>query len=354
MHWGGNIMKKVMDYKQAGVNIEAGNEAVKLIKNDVESTYRPEVISPLGGFAGMFALDVGKYKQPVLVSGTDGVGTKLKVAIEMNMHNTVGIDLVAMCVNDILVTGAEPLFFLDYLAVGKLEPTKVKEIVSGVADGCKQAGCSLLGGETAEMPGFYQKGDYDMAGFAVGVVEKSKIIDGSSIQLGDVVIGIPSSGLHSNGFSLARKILEEHSINFTDFNEDLGKTWGEAFLEPTKIYVKEILPLLDKYPVKGMAHITGGGLLENLNRCLPKDKDIELNMSAWSVPAIFTLLQKLGNVYTPEMFRTFNMGIGYCLVVSQETAEELFVHENLQETLKATIIGKVTAGKGEVICPSGL
>jgi len=345
-------MKKTMDYKQAGVNIEAGNEAVKLIKNDVESTYRPEVISPLGGFAGMFALDVGKYKQPILVSGTDGVGTKLKVAIEMNMHGTVGIDLVAMCVNDILVTGAEPLFFLDYLAVEKVEPTKVKEIVAGIVDGCKQAGCSLLGGETAEMPDFYKKGEYDMAGFAVGVVEKSKMIDGSSIQLGDVVIGIPSSGLHSNGFSLVRKILEANSIAFTDFNEELGKTWGEALLEPTKIYVKEILGLLDKYPIKGMAHITGGGLLENLNRCLPKDVDAELDISAWSVPTIFTLLQELGNVDGREMLRTFNMGIGYCLVVSQETADKLFAHENLSETLKATIIGKVVAGKGEVVCPS--
>ena len=347
-------MTKRMDYKQAGVDIEAGNEAVRLIKKDVESTYRPEVMSPLGGFAGMFALDVGKYKEPVLVSGTDGVGTKLKVAIEMNMHNTVGIDLVAMCVNDILVTGAEPLFFLDYLAVEKVEPTKIKDIVSGVVDGCKQAGCSLLGGETAEMPDFYKKDEYDMAGFAVGVVEKSKIIDGSSIELGDVVIGIPSSGLHSNGFSLARKILEEHGINFADFNEDLGKTWGEAFLEPTKIYVREILPLLDKYSVKGMAHITGGGLLENLNRCLPKDKDIELNMSAWSVPIIFTLLQKLGNVHNHEMFKTFNMGIGYCLVVSQKTADDLFANENLHETLKAAIIGKVIAGKGEVVCSSNL
>jgi len=339
-------MKKPLDYKQAGVNIEAGNEAVRLIKADVESTYRSEVISTLGGFAGMFALDVGKYKEPILVSGTDGVGTKLKVAIEMGRHNTVGIDLVAMCVNDILVTGAEPLFFLDYLAIGNLEPAKVKEIVSGIVEGCKQAGCSLLGGETAEMPDFYQKDEYDLAGFAVGVVEKSRIIDGSSIQLGDLVIGIPSSGLHSNGFSLARKILEKYHIPFTRFNEDLGKTWGEALLEPTKIYVKEVLPLLDKCPIKGMAHITGGGLLENLNRCLPQNMDIELNLSAWSVPTIFTLLQELGNVYTAEMYRTFNMGIGYCLIVSQETANELFAHENL----KAVIIGKVISGKGEIVC----
>lgn len=344
-------MKKPLDYKQAGVNIEAGNEAVRLIKADVESTYRPEVISTLGGFAGMFALDVGKYKEPILVSGTDGVGTKLKVAIEMGRHNTVGIDLVAMCVNDILVTGAEPLFFLDYLAIGNLEPAKVKEIVSGIVEGCKQAGCSLLGGETAEMPDFYQKDEYDLAGFAVGVVEKSRIIDGSSIQLGDLVIGIPSSGLHSNGFSLARKILEKYHIPFTRFNEDLGKTWGEALLEPTKIYVKEVLPLLDKCPIKGMAHITGGGLLENLNRCLPQNMDIELNLSAWSVPTIFTLLQELGNVYTAEMYRTFNMGIGYCLIVSQEIADELFAYENLQETLKAAIIGKVIPGRGEVVCP---
>jgi len=339
-------MKKGLDYKQAGVDIEAGNEAVKLIKSEVESTYRPEVLSPLGGFAGMFALDLTRYRQPVLVSGTDGVGTKLKVAIEMDMHHTVGIDLVGMCVNDILVTGGEPLFFLDYLAVENLEPVKVKGIVSGVVQGCKEAGCSLLGGETAEMPGFYHKDEYDMAGFAVGIVERDKIIDGSTIKPGDVVIGINSSGLHSNGFSLARKILEKYNIPFKRINDDLGKTWGEALLEPTKIYVKQVLPLLDKYNIKGMAHITGGGLLENLNRCLPNNVD-RLDITSWEIPTIFSILQDLGNVDKAEMFKTFNMGIGFCLVMEKEEATRLIDQEDA--TLK--VIGKVTSGKGEVKCP---
>ncbi len=340
-------MKKGLDYKQAGVDIEAGNEAVKLIKSDVESTYRPEVLSPLGGFAGMFALDLTKYHQPVLVSGTDGVGTKLKVAIEMDMHHTVGIDLVAMCVNDILVTGAEPLFFLDYIAIEKLEPVKVQGIVSGVVQGCKEAGCSLLGGETAEMPGFYQKDEYDMAGFAVGIVERAKIINGSTIKPGDSVVGIPSSGLHSNGFSLARKILEKYHIPFTRLNDDLGITWGEALLEPTKIYVKQVLPFLDNYNIKGMAHITGGGLLENLNRCLPKNMDIQLDISSWKIPTIFSLLQELGNVDKTEMFKTFNMGIGFCLILDEEEANRLMAGGDT--TLK--VIGSVIAGKGEVQCP---
>lgn len=340
-------MKKGLNYKQAGVDIEAGNEAVRLIKADVESTYRPEVISPLGGFAGMFALDLAKYKQPVLVSGTDGVGTKLKVAIEMGMHHTVGIDLVAMCVNDILVAGAEPLFFLDYIAVENLEPVKVKELVSGVVRGCKEAGCSLLGGETAEMPGFYHKDEYDLAGFAVGIVERDRIINGSNINHGDVVIGIPSSGLHSNGFSLARKILEKYNIPFTRHNYDLNMTWGEALLEPTKIYVKEVLQYLDKYNIKGMAHITGGGLLENLNRCLPKNLDVMLDIASWKIPPIFNLLEELGNVDKIEMFKTFNMGIGFCIILDKKEANRMLA----QEDTILKVIGNVIPGKGEVKCP---
>lgn len=338
-------MKNGLDYKQAGVNIEAGNEAVQLIKADVESTYRPEVISSLGGFAGLFALDLKKYKEPVLVSATDGVGTKLKIAFEMDLHNTVGIDLVAMCVNDILVTGGEPLFFLDYLAVDNIKPAKVKEIVSGVVEGCKQAGCSLLGGETAEMPGFYQNNEYDMAGFAVGVVDKGKIIDPTTLEIGDLVVGIPSTGLHSNGFSLARKILEKANIPFSEHNNDLGKTWGEALLEPTKIYVKQVLPALEKYNIKLMSHITGGGIFENLNRGLQKNMNVEIDTTTWERPIVFDLLQELGKVDTVEMYRTFNMGIGFCLVMPQDDAENFIAENN-----SARVIGKIVPGNGEVKC----
>ncbi len=340
------LIKKGLDYKQAGVDIEAGNEAVKLIKADVESTYRPEVLTPLGGFAGMFAIDTQKYKQPILVSSTDGVGTKLKIAFELNLHHTVGIDLVAMCVNDVLVTGAEPLFFLDYLATDKVHPEKVKDIVSGVVEGCKQAGCALLGGETAEMPGFYQQNEYDLAGFVVGVVEKDKIIDGSTIKAGDMVVGLPSSGLHSNGFSLARKILEKYNIPFSRYNEELQKTWGEALLEPTRIYVKTVFSLLEKYKIKGMAHITGGGLIENLVRCLPKNHGIELKINSWKRHVIFDLLAELGNVQQKEMHTTFNMGIGYALIMSESEAKKLVEEKDIG----ATIIGRVSKGKEHVTC----
>lgn len=339
-------MVKSLDYKQAGVDIEAGNEAVKLIKPKVESTYRPEVMSSLGGFAGLFKIDLNKYKQPVLVSGTDGVGTKLKIAFEMDLHHTVGIDLVAMCVNDILVVGAEPIYFLDYLAIGELQPEKVDSIVSGVVEGCKEAGCSLLGGETAEMPDFYGPGEYDLAGFAVGIVDKSKIIDGSFISVGDVVVGLPSTGPHSNGFSLIRKILDRYNIPISRYNEQLGNTWGEALLEPTKIYVKQVLNLLNKYKIKGMAHITGGGIIENLNRCLPANLDVELDIKSWKVPVIFNILQELGNVNKREMFRTFNMGIGFCLVMDENEANKMLKNEKNP----GIIIGQVVEGKGEVVC----
>ncbi len=309
-------------YKDAGVDIDAGNEAVKKMKNYVQATFRKEVLTELGGFSGLFALNIKKYKEPVLVSGTDGVGTKLKVAMLMNQHSTIGIDAVAMCVNDILAQGAEPLFFLDYIAVGKLNPDKVANIVKGVAAGCLQAGCSLIGGETAEMPGFYGEDEYDIAGFAVGVVDKSKIISGNSVKAGEVLIGLSSTGLHSNGYSLARKVLLDGSVGYKiDTNiDELGMTIGEAMLTPTRIYVKDILPLLDKVDVKALAHITGGGLVENLPRVFPKGLKAVIDTFAWSPAPIFGLLQKTGNIAKEEMFRVFNMGVGMVVIVPANQA----------------------------------
>ena len=305
-------------YKEAGVDIDAGNEAVRLMREHVRSTLRPEVLTDIGGFGGLFALK-GNYKEPVLVSGTDGVGTKLKIAFLMDKHDTVGQDAVAMCVNDIVVQGAEPLFFLDYLAVGKLQPHKVAAIVSGVAAGCRLAGCALIGGETAEMPGFYPEGEYDLAGFAVGVVERTQLVDGSKIKQGDVVIGLPSTGLHSNGFSLARKILlEKAGWQPQMYRPEFDKTLGEELLTPTRIYVPAILALLAEINVLGMAHITGGGLLENIPRVLPAGLGVCLNTDAWEPPAVFTLIQEVGSVTQSEMFRTFNMGIGFVLIVPSE------------------------------------
>ncbi|NLM46484.1 MAG: phosphoribosylformylglycinamidine cyclo-ligase [Firmicutes bacterium] len=332
-------------YKDAGVNIDAGNEAVRLLKKHVRSTHRPGVLGDVGGFGGLFALP-GNYREPVLVSGTDGVGTKLKIAFLLDKHDTVGQDAVAMCVNDILVQGAEPLFFLDYLAVGKLVPERVAEIVGGVAYGCRLAGCALIGGETAEMPGFYAEGEYDLAGFAVGVAERSKIVDGSGILPGDAVIGLPSAGLHSNGYSLARKVLlEKAALSLDTYLPELGKTLGEELLTPTKIYVKTILHLLSRVPVRGMAHITGGGLPENLPRCLPQGLGIEINRQAWTPPPIFPLIQKLGDVAEAEMFRTFNMGIGYvCIVPAAEAENACRVLQACGE--RPAILGKVVEGSG--------
>ena len=331
-------MAKGMSYKDAGVNINEGNRAVSLMKDAVSSTWRPEVLTELGGFGGLFQLDVNKYQQPVLVSGTDGVGTKLKIAFAMDKHDTIGIDAVAMCVNDILVQGAEPLFFLDYVALGKLIPEQVADVVKGIAFGCKQAGCALIGGETAEMPGFYAKGEYDIAGFAVGVVDKEKIIDGQGIRSGDVIIGLSSSGLHSNGYSLARKVLlGENYENLKKYDEKLGTALGEEMLKPTKIYVRKVLPLIEKQSVKGMAHITGGGLVENVPRVLPKNLKAEFNWGSWPVPAIFQLIQSQGNVPEVEMYRTFNMGIGFVLIAPQEEAEAIIS----QCGEDAYVIGKV-------------
>lgn len=332
-------------YKEAGVDIAAGNEAVERMKKHVSRTMRPEVLTGLGGFGGLFGLDKSGYKDPVLVSGTDGVGTKLKLAFEMDKHDTIGIDAVAMCVNDIVVSGAEPLFFLDYLACGKLVPEKIEAIVSGVAEGCVQAGCALIGGETAEMPGMYQDGEYDIAGFSVGVVDRPKIVDGSAIRAGDAVIGLGSTGVHSNGFSLVRKLLLETQGYSLDARiEGLNGTLGEVLLTPTKIYVKSILALLREVEVRGMAHITGGGFLENIPRCLPDGVNVEIDYGSWPIQPIFHLMQKDGNISNNDMFRTFNMGIGMVLIVPEADAEKaLKLAEEHGE--KAYRLGRVTAGE---------
>ncbi len=330
-----------MTYKGAGVDIEAGNQFVDLIKPMVKATNRPEVLNDIGGFGGLFALSPEKYKNPVLVSSTDGVGTKLKLAFQLDRHDTVGIDLVAMCVNDIIVQGAEPLFFLDYLGTGQLSPENAAEIVKGIAAGCLEAGCALIGGETAEMPGFYSAGEYDLAGFTVGVVDRNCIIDGSSIQVGDKLIGIASNGLHSNGYSLARKIVEERidgglDVRLPDYDESLG----EVLLKPTRIYVKTILNLLRDFEIRGMAHITGGGLLENLPRVLPHHCRAVVQKEAWPKPAIFELLREKGNLEEHEMFRTFNYGIGMVLVVHDDSLDDILTRlHGLNE--EAYLIGEI-------------
>ncbi len=335
-----------MDYKLSGVDIEAGNKAVEMMKKYVRSTYRSEVLGDVGGFGSLFKLDINKYSEPVLVSGTDGVGTKLKIAFMTDKHDTVGLDLVAMCVNDILTSGAEPLFFLDYIATAKLIPEKISSIVKGIAEGCKQAGCALIGGETAEMPGFYNQDEYDLAGFAVGVVNKNNIVDGRNIKEGDILLGLGSSGLHSNGYSLVRKILfDRYDFSIDKTISRLGKTVGEELLTPTKIYVKSILALRDKLDIKGMAHITGGGLLENLPRCLPEGVGAKIDSQTWQPQEIFTLLQELGEVSREEMYRVFNMGIGFVVVVAPENAEKAvgILHE-IRE--KVFVLGRVISGKG--------
>lgn len=330
-------------YRDSGVDIEAGSTAVELMKPAVKRTMRPEVLGGLGGFGGLFALDLKKFTNPVLVSGTDGVGTKLRLAFQMNRHDTIGQDAVAMCVNDILVQGAEPLFFLDYLAVGKLDPERVANIVSGVAKGCELAGCALIGGETAEMPGFYPEDEYDVAGFSVGAVNREDLIDGSKIQEGDVLIGLPSSGFHSNGYSLVRKIFAPYTMD-TVFPE-LGEPLGEALLRPTRIYVKTVLQLLAQQEILGMAHITGGGLTENIPRVLSEGLGLQISTSAWKVPALFTLLQRLGEIEAAEMYRTFNMGIGFVLIV--HPTEVKSVQDQLQSLGEVSyVIGEVTRGKG--------
>ncbi|HLO48614.1 MAG TPA: phosphoribosylformylglycinamidine cyclo-ligase [Kamptonema sp.] len=338
-----------MDYREAGVDVEAGRAFVQRIRNMVQSTHRPEVLGGFGGFSGYFSVPSG-LKEPVLVSGTDGVGTKLKLAQILNRHDTVGIDLVAMCANDVLTSGAEPLFFLDYLATGKLNSEQLAGVVAGVASGCKLAGCALLGGETAEMPGFYQPGEYDLAGFCVGIAEKSKLLDGSQVKVGDVAIGLSSSGVHSNGFSLVRKIIEDCGFDWNFIPEELGgENLGEVLLTPTRIYVKPVLEALRSgLPVTGMAHITGGGLPENLPRCLGENQSVKIDVESWQVLPIFDWLAQVGEVSRAEMFNTFNMGIGFVLLVSPtgvEQAIEWFTSQNIATNR----IGEVIDGKGELV-----
>ncbi|WP_225413043.1 phosphoribosylformylglycinamidine cyclo-ligase [Stigmatella hybrida] len=334
-------------YKQSGVDIEAGDAFVERIKPYAARTVRPEVVSGVGGFGGLFALPPGKYREPVLVSGTDGVGTKLKVAFLAGRHDTVGVDLVAMSVNDILTCGAEPLFFLDYFATSRLEVDAASEVVKGIALGCEQAGCTLLGGETAEMPGFYGRGEYDLAGFCVGVVERSEIIGGRTIAPGDVLIGLPSSGLHSNGYSLARKVLlDDRKLSLDATPEGLDRPLAEALLEPTRIYVKDIQALLKVVKVKGMAHITGSGIPGNLPRCLPDGTRAVLSEKAWQRPALFDVIARLGGVPRDEMFSTFNMGLGFIVVVAPEDAATALSTLNARG-VKATQVGRVEQGQGE-------
>ena len=343
-----NDREKSLSYRDAGVDIDAGNQFIDKIRNSVASTIRPEVLGGLGGFGGMFELPVDRYKRPVLVSGTDGVGTKLKLAIDLNRHDTIGIDLVAMCVNDILVLGAEPLFFLDYYATGELNAEVAASVVSGIADGCRQSSASLIGGETAEMPGMYSKGDYDLAGFCVGVVEKEAIIDGSKVSDGDTMIALASSGPHSNGYSLIRKVIE---VSEATLSQDCGgKSLGDALLAPTKIYVSSILSVLKTIDIHAMAHITGGGLLENIPRVLPNNTQAVIQKDSWDLPEVFNWLQKSGNIEAKEMYRTFNCGVGMVVIVANEDADaaiDLF-NQNGETAWKLGQIEKLTGD--EQVC----
>lgn len=312
-----NSDKTSISYRDAGVDIEAGDALVEQIKPFAKRTMRPEVLGGIGGFGSLFAVPQ-KFKEPILVSGTDGVGTKLKLAFELNKHDTVGIDLVAMSVNDILVQGAEPLFFLDYFACGKLEVGVAAQVIKGIAEGCEQSGCALVGGETAEMPGMYPAGEYDLAGFAVGCVDKANLINGTTIAAGDVVLGLASSGAHSNGYSLIRKLIEKSGIDFeSDFH---GRKFKDVVMAPTRIYVKSLLKLIEAMPVKGMAHITGGGITENIPRVLPEGLTAEIQASGWELPPLFQWLQAEGNIVPSEMHKTFNCGIGMAIVMAKENA----------------------------------
>ena len=334
-----------MDYKKAGVDIDAGNEFVRRIRALVRSTFRPEVLTDIGGFGGLFRFDPKKYKDPVLVSGTDGVGTKLKIASLLGRHDTVGIDLVAMCVNDVAVCGAEPLFFLDYMAVGKLTVGQAEAIIAGIVEGCRQAGCALIGGETAEMPGFYPDGEYDLAGFAVGVIERERLIDGSRVRPGDVVIGLASTGLHSNGYSLARRVLlEQAKMTLKEQVPGQSETLGEILLRPTRIYVRTIRVLVEAGEIRAIAHITGGGLTENLPRVLPEGCQAVITRKAWTPPPIFGLIQSRGHVGDDEMFRVFNMGVGLVLVVPPDRADTVLRSAEAQGD-KAFRIGMIEKGE---------
>lgn len=333
-------------YENAGVNLEAGYEVVRRIKQHVASTARPGSMGGIGSFGGMFDLSSLGVKEPVLVSGTDGVGTKLKIAFAMDKHDTVGIDAVAMCVNDVLAQGAEPLIFLDYVAVGHNEPAKIEAIVAGVAEGCRQAGCALVGGETAEMPGMYEGGEYDIAGFTTGVVEKSRLIDGSKVSVGDVLVGIASTGVHSNGFSLVRKIVADSGLSFTDSIPEFGgRALGEVLLTPTKIYVKQVLDVIHNCDVHGICHITGGGFDENIPRVLHEGQGLEIREGSWEILPVFRMLEKWGGVPHREMFNIFNMGIGMVVVLdASEARKAISILESHGE--KASVIGTVTDKPG--------
>lgn len=339
-----------VSYEKAGVNLEAGYEVVRRIKSHVASTSRPGVMGNIGSFGGMFDLSALNIMEPVLVSGTDGVGTKLKLAFEMDKHDTIGIDAVAMCVNDVLAQGAEPLFFLDYVAVGKNEPAKVEAIVSGVAEGCRQAGCALVGGETAEMPGMYLDGEYDIAGYTTGVVEKSQLIDGSKVKVGDVLVGIASTGVHSNGFSLVRKIFSDNQLDLKKIYPELSqeKCLGEVALTPTRIYVKQVLDVIRNCDVHGVAHITGGGFDENIPRILHKGMGIEVKEGSWEILPIFRFLEKYGKVAHREMFNIFNMGIGMVLALDASEADKA-IEILASHGEKASVIGRITDTEGVVV-----
>lgn len=336
-------------YAKAGVDITAGYKSVELIKKHIAKTNIKGVISSIGGFGGLFELDLIGIKKPVLVSGTDGVGTKLKIAFLMNKHDTIGIDCVAMCVNDIICVGAKPLIFLDYIACGKNYPEKISEIVKGIAKGCVQSNCALIGGETAEMPDFYSKDEYDLAGYSTGIVDKSKIINNSLIKKGDIIIALSSSGIHSNGFSLVRKILNINNSNINNVVKELGKkSIGEILLTPTKIYVKPILKLLKKIKVKGISHITGGGFYENIPRCIPNGLCAEIEKNKIKILPIFKYIQKIGNIEERDMFNTFNMGVGMCIIVSKKDAEKTIeILNSCKED--AYIIGKIIENKEKII-----
>ena len=331
-------------YAAAGVNIEAGYEGVRLMKQHVERTFIPGVVSDIGGFGGLFAPQLGDMKEPVLVSGTDGVGTKQRIAQLLGKHDTVGIDCVAMCVNDIVCCGAKPLFFLDYIAIGRNEPEKVATLVSGVAEGCVQAGCALIGGETAEHPGTMQPDDYDLAGFAVGIVDKEKILDRNSVCEGDVVLGLPSSGIHSNGYSLVRKVFDVEHADLGASVDELGMSLGEALLTPTKIYVKPVLAALEIGGIHGISHITGGGFYENIPRCLPAGCQARIEKAAIPVPAVFRLIQERGAIPERDMFNTFNMGIGMSLVVARESADRI-----CSVLPDAVVIGEIAPGDEPIV-----
>ena len=338
-----------LTYKEAGVNKEAGYKEVQLIKKIINKTHTEGVLSNIGGFSGLFAIDNEKYNEPVLVSGTDGVGTKLKIAFMLDKHNTIGEDCVAMCVNDILCQGAKPLFFLDYIATGKLVPEKMAKIVEGVANGCVKAGSALIGGETAEMPGFYKEGEYDIAGFGVGIVDRKKIIDGSTIEEGDLIVGLPSSGVHSNGYSLVRKIFFENAkLDIDKYIPELKTTLGEELLKPTRIYTNPLYELVEKFNIKGISHITGGGFYENIPRMFPEGLTAVVNTSEIEIPYIFKLIQEYGKIDRDEMYSTFNMGIGIVFIVKKDEIDDVFSFLKAKDE-KVVLLGEIKKGEERIL-----